>query len=253
MICRLICAGLAVFAGAASVGGQAPAPASPANPRGCLTEPGYEPEVLDNPGSRVTFQCAGTPLDLIEAAGRQTRIPIGVVLGRDAEALSGPVRSYNVVNARFRSALKAAIRGSGFKLKNDGGVFVIVARDLTPRQKKLLYHRYSQIKCAANSTLVGMGADLTMWMLAAEDKNRGSGWDILSSMNDERFTLPDMAGETTREIADRMVSLGSRGIWIFRAGPDHLSKESFGEVRMEPYRHYSNRPNVALMGESKRH
>jgi hypothetical protein len=42
----------------------------------------------------------------------------------------------------------------------------------------------------------------------------GFGFDILSNNAEKTFSF-DMKSATTREIADHIVSLGSKGVWVF--------------------------------------
>ena len=89
-----------------------------------------------------------------------------------------------------------------------------------------------------------MGVGLTMWMQAASHPDRGFGGSILGSLNDEKLTLKIPPSSSTEEIANAIVSLGSKGIWILRATPDDSDDGANDKVEIEPYQHYSNRPNI---------
>lgn len=41
-----------------------------------------------------------------------------------------------------------------------------------------------------------------------------------------------------------IVSQGSKGMWILRVSPDTPKDASSDRVDIEPYQHYSNKPNV---------
>jgi hypothetical protein len=207
----------------------------------CMSPAEYAPLLVINAGSTVTFKCdRATPMDLIRATGRQTRIPMGIVLGKDADALSKPMRSYDLEGVDARVALLKAIEGTGYSLKDEEHVTVLIAGDVTSRQEELLMHRYSNFE-SSNQTMVEMGANLTGWMLVEVDRAEGYGGSIPGSTNDERFTLDVASPASTEEIANRIVSLGSKGMWIFRADPFPVSGEAKDEVVVEPYQHYSNR------------
>jgi hypothetical protein len=204
----------------------------------------FAPTLVLNPDSKVTFKCdAAAPLDLIRAVGQQTRIPIGVVLGEDPDALSRLVRSYELEGVNARGALLKAIEGTGYSLEEKDHVMVLKAGDVTQRQDELLTHGFSNFG-SSNATMVEMGADLTGWVWTGVDGAKGFGGSILGSTNDERFTLKPMPEATTEEIADRIVSLGSKGMWIFRAAASEGSDPSVDGVEIEPYQHYSNRPYI---------
>ena len=105
-----------------------PPPASP-----CLPAMEFEPVLAEQPQTRVTFQCKeATSLELIRAIGFQTRIPIGLVLGEDPEALSRAKRAYNLEKVTASIALAEAIRGTGYSIVHETGVTILLAPDLTP-------------------------------------------------------------------------------------------------------------------------
>jgi hypothetical protein len=211
------------------------------NTPGCAVKQEFSPIVVSNPLHRVTFQCdLATPLDLIRAVGRQTRIPIGIVLGQDLTALSRTSRSYDLENVNARFALLEAIAGTGYSLREENHVMVLTASDVTIRQERLLMHEYSGFAAGTSSTMVELGASLTMWMRAAIDPGIGFGSSILSSTNDERFTVDTVPSATTEELANRIVSLGSKGMWIFRVDPVSPEGPLEDEVQIEAYQHYTN-------------
>ncbi len=213
--------------------------------RGCLAREEYAPVLVSNPGSKVTFRCdRASPLDLIRSVGRQSRRPIGVVLGRDPSRLSRPSHSYDVENVDARVALRKAIEGTGYTLKEENHVLVLTAGDLSPRQKDLLFHRYADFVPGKNQTMFELGFFLSISMRQAVDPKPGYAANILSSLNDERFTLEATFPATTEGIANRIVSLGSKGMWIFRVDPTAPPANWTDEVSVEPYQHYSNRPIV---------
>jgi hypothetical protein len=176
---------------------------------GCRTSEEFSPVIVPNPSAKVTFKCTrATPLDLIRATGRQTRIPIGLVLGLDSSKIEKPQRSYDLEGVTAQEALIEVIQDTGYVLrKNEEGVFVLIAGDMTPRQKSLLYLQYASFQ--ASGTLAQMAAQLNGWMRVAAHPGFGYGGSILGSTNDERFTLEEMRSATTEEIANKIVSQGS--------------------------------------------
>ena len=212
----------------------------------CSTEQEFAPALVDNPDLNVTFKCGqATPFDLIQAIGRQTRIPIGVVLGRDTDALLRERRPYDLENAPAESALREAVRNTGYTLNQEGPVWVLTADDLTYRQNLLLTQRYPEFKQDSSSTMVRWGISLTMLMLVtANPEIQGFGGSIFHATNEERFTVQVPPSASTEEIANMIVSQGSKGMWILRVSPDLSADVSSDRVDIEPYQHYSNSPNV---------
>jgi hypothetical protein len=212
----------------------------------CAPPGALAPVLVANPDLKVTFHCEpGAPLDLIRAVGRQTRTPIGIALGRDSTILSKANRSFDLDRVDAKSALLLAIQDTGYSLKEDNHVLVLTAGDLTPRQSGLLTHFFPGIKpMGPNPTMIDLSFDLTMWIRAAVDPHRGWGASISTSSNEERFTSIGTLAGTTEQIADRIVSLGSKGLWIFKADsiapvPGAMADD---QLFVEPYQHHSNRP-----------
>jgi hypothetical protein len=92
--------------------------------------------------------------------------------------------------------------------------------------------------------MIALGFDLTMWMRYSIDPTRGFGAGISTSANEERFAFEPPPAATTEEIADRIVSQGSKGMWIFRAEASPESGPLTDQVVIEPYQHYSNMANA---------
>lgn len=156
--------------------------------------------------------------------------------------LEKPPRSYNLEGVTAQNALAEAIRDTGYSLTEVDGVLVLIAGDLTPSQKKLLYLQYANFQ--SSGTMAVMAANLTGWMWTATHPASGYGGSILGSTNGEHFTLKEMQSATTEEIANKIVSQGSKGMWILRTAPNDTHNPSDYQVEVEPYQHYSNQPNV---------
>lgn len=216
-----------------------------AKARGCSVQSEFAPALADQATSEVTFVCDhATPHELIEAIGHQTRNPLGLVLGKDPNLLSKTRKAYALEKVDIRSALQEAIAGTGYSLKKSNQVFVLIAGDLTSRQRQVLDHEYPDFKSGSDQTMVELGVQLTMWMRTEIDHEAGFGGSILSATNDERFTFAAMPPSTTEEIANRIVSLGSKGLWTLRTDAFQRTSGATDAVEIEPYQHYSNLPNA---------
>jgi hypothetical protein len=211
----------------------------------CLPHTRYEPTLIDNPSRKVTFQCEkATALEAIRAVGFQARIPIGVVLGRDLDALSKASHRFDFVDLDARSALLIAIEGTGYSIKEEGDVMVIVAGDLAPRQRELLVHSFSHFRRGqASGKMICLGMDLTGWLrVAANPGLRGYGISCSTSTNEEEITLNIPPAATTEKIANQLVSQGSKGMWVFKVPASVPAGDPTEEISFLPYQHYSDKP-----------
>jgi hypothetical protein len=184
-----------------------------------------------------------TAFELIQAVAHQTRVPIGVIVGQDQKGLFETTRSYEVTAETPRAALLDAIAGTGYSLRQAGMVFEVYAGDLTDRQHKLLTHTYENFGCNSPETTAMLGADLDMWMKVSVDEELGHevgyAGSIGGSLDDEKFILKAGPLATTEEIANRIASLGSKGMWILRTNPTTPADSSTDEITFYPYQHYT--------------
>lgn len=178
--------------------------------------PYQETKPSSNTG-RVTFERAeASPLNAIAAVGLQTHTPIGIVFGQHKETLCDKKHSFSFKDQTPRDALVRAVAGTGYSVRERSGVFVITAPGIPNRQRKLLKHRYRIFNAEEEMTMAELGAQLTGWMWVEVEGAKGYGGSIMSSPSAEQLKLGVMKFASTEEIANRIVSLGSKGIWLFR-------------------------------------
>jgi hypothetical protein len=212
----------------------------------CTTQAEFAPKLVDNPNRLVTFRCSqGTALGLIESAGRQARIPIGLVLDARQEIGFHTKRQFDLIEEDAASALREAIRETDYELKQEGDVLLIVPVTLTNRQRNLLSLRLRNFKTLPGSTMLDLGLDLNMWLRDATNPTTGYNLSHMSSNNEEQFNFAEIPSATAQEIANRIVQLGSKGMWVLRLGAGEANGRPIDTLEIEPYQHYSNRPVVA--------
>ena len=220
-----------------------PVPAQPHLSETCTAAMEYDPILVLNDRQTVTLRCrAATAMEVIEAAGRQTRAAVGVVTGVDRDRLTRARRSYDLQDAPLRMALQEALRDTGYRMIEEEGVIVLKADDINARQMQLLHHVYPEFKTNRREQMAFLGQHLTMWMRSLVTPACGFAGGGLSSTNELAFVLPTQEGKSTEQIANAIVELGPKGMWVFEADPgppDGCSKDS---IRIESYQHYSNRP-----------
>lgn len=217
--------------------------ARPSATYSCEAQTEFEPKLIENPNRLVTFECnACSATELVESTGRQTRLPIGLVLRSRQKSAFDAKRSFHLVGVEAKSALLTATQGIGYGLIQNGNVLLIVPDDLDREEQKLLEVPLVNFKTAPNSTMLELGLALNMWMLDAIDPQPGYNLSHLGSMNDERFTVANVPSATTEEIANCIVQLGSGGIWILRMNAAKATGIPIVTLDVQPYQHYSNKP-----------
>ena len=219
--------------------------AESARSQGCSMGPRFEPVLVSNPGEKVTFACRdATALELIESTGRQTRVPIGIVFGQDPTVLSKTKRSYRLFDVDVMSALLEAVAGTGYKVGRSERGFLLIAADLNARQRQILTHKFADFPGASNATMPELANSLTMWIEGEFDHPTVFMSSILGSTNDEQLTLRALPPSTAQQIADKIVSLGSRGMWILTMDAVQRTSGWTDGIKIEPYQHYSNLPTT---------
>jgi hypothetical protein len=222
-----------------------PARAQSPESQRCAANAEFSPVLVSNPKAEVTFACRdATSLELIQSTGRQTRIAIGIVLGADDTVLSRTKRRYRLFNTDAESALNVAVAGTGYTVAKSDYEFLLTAGDLTSRQMQVLTRKFAGFQGGSNMTMVALGSELTMMVQSDLHHLTGFVGSIAGSTNDEEFSLGALGPSNIQGIADRIVSLGSKGIWTLRIDAFQRTNGWNDWVRTEPYQHFSNLPSA---------
>jgi hypothetical protein len=211
----------------------------------CVASALFKPVLVNNPDALVTFACRGaSPLHAIESIGRQSRKPIGVLLGEDPTVLTKVKRSFSLTQVDAKSALMAAVEGTGYTVSETEAGFLLTAGDLTPRQRDVVARNLPGLFPVVDATMVDLGVQLSMLLETDLDHPTGFLASILSSTDDEKFSLDAIPPSTVVEIANRIVALGTGGIWILTTDAVQRTDAWTDRLTIEPYQHYSNLPVI---------
>jgi hypothetical protein len=142
----------------------------------------------------VSFiQRQASSLDAIKAIAAQSHVPIGIIVGRHQRLLCSNKSDYNIQSAPAVQALSNVAKEAGYSVEQAGEVTVIIAQDLTRRQRELLDHRFDPFSADDKSTMAGLGGLLTGALWMGEGLERGFALSTLHSTTAEMFDL----GRTT--------------------------------------------------------
>jgi len=156
-----------------------------------------------------------TPLQGILRIAAENRIPVGIVLGTHP-LLCGSRKDFNIREAGAWDAFEEVVAGTGYEVTFEDGVFVIRAPDTTAHELELLDHQFGRFR-TTKDTISGAGGLLAGYILTVEGAS-GFGGDNLFSPDEPTFTI-DMQGATAEQIANRIVTSGGKGVWVFRPTP----------------------------------
>ncbi|MFP5235375.1 MAG: hypothetical protein ACLGSD_05700 [Acidobacteriota bacterium] len=191
-----------LLAGAASLGAQA-------------TPGGKARTYRDLP---VTLSASKlTPLQAILRIAAENRIPLGIVVGT-RPSLCGSHNDFNIHEAGAWDAFEEVVAGTGYEVTFEDNVFVIRAPDTTEHEVDLLHHRFERFGTSGKDTISGAGEWLSGYILTVEGAS-GIGGEHMFDPDEPTVTIK-MEEATTEQIANRIVSSGDKGVWVFRPTPE---------------------------------
>jgi hypothetical protein len=156
-----------------------------------------------------------TPLDAIKQVALQTQVPVGLIFGLDQRILCSNNRAFSIQAKPPLDALTESTQGTGYTVRNEGSVLVVSAPDVSPAQQSLLDHHFESFSPEATWTMAGLGAQLTGWLWLQTGIANGFSSSTLYSITAKRMHF-SMSSATTMEIANHIVSLDGKGMWVFK-------------------------------------
>ncbi len=147
------------------------------------------------------------------ALARRDRIPAGVIVGRESYCALVPNLAQSFATGTVKEAFAEIAKATGGSVTTDGKVLVLRVGTPPKRLSKALSFKFPRFP-KVDGTLPDLGALLDGWMLSTLPENNGFGSSIGISPGEETLHLPESTNVSVQEVADKMVSLGSKGIWI---------------------------------------
>lgn len=184
---------------------------------------------------KLTFSQT-TPLKAILRIAMERKVSLGIVFG--ARPFLCMDKSDLQIDARdARGALDQILVGSGYEVSVENGVYVLRAADITPHESSLLNYRFDRFS-STNSTMADAGALLDGYILSVAEGGGGFAIHSSSSPSAKTFSIK-MQNATTTEIANRIVSLDRKGVWVFYPTPSRIS-ESEGDTPIQVFAYNDN-------------
>lgn len=173
------------------------------------TSAGSDPQ----PG-QVTFRAEARALDAIIAIGLATHAPIGLLPGQDTTALCKTRYRFNLTDMDATTALLTVAQQMQYSWYEEDGVMILRAPDLTPRQTELIERRIPEFPAQERQVTALLSANLGIALWVIDHPNQGYGGSIGHGTNDVRLSLPQLKDVTALQVANRVVTMGSGGIWM---------------------------------------
>ena len=196
----------------------------------------------------VNLSVRATPLETLAEIGLQTRVPIGVIPGRDAGALCRTKTTFVFLGEDARSALDAIAQTLHYTLNQEDGVFVLAAPDVTPHQRDVLDHRFRVYRTGRKSIvqMISLQLSTALWLALGKPapvSYGGSGYHSVDahpvnahSVDAPKISLPRVLHDVTaQEIAGLVVKTPPYGIYLSRIHPSRVASPDDLTIQISSY------------------
>lgn len=154
-------------------------------------------------------------LKQIFAVRKYAKYPIGIVIGKQSQALC-KTNNINIENMSEHEALEKIANDSGFLFSEDGGTYVLKDKSIAPWMQDILDYRIKSFPAVHHVTMDYIGLGLTTWIGAIVADGHGSGWSITGSQNLQFYDLDQSENMTVQEIANKIAALNQNVVWVMR-------------------------------------
>jgi hypothetical protein len=178
---------------------------------------------------RATAETPSAAVAMMQAA-RKSGVPVGIVLREGNDLCREPGIAVETRSQEPLQRMRLLAESFGYRVDASGPVVLVTPNGGAPvLLEETLHHLWTRVP-AQDSVLHTMGMVLDGWMKTAAG---AQGWAMSSgsSPDDPVLHLPAGENETSQQIANRSVSLGSKGVWVAWQMP-RSPNGTPGEVRM---------------------
>lgn len=170
--------------------------------------------------------------------GLQTRVPIGIIPGKDAGALCRTKTTFVFLGEDPRTALDAMAQQLHYTLNQEDGVFLLTAPDVTPHQRDVLEHRFRIYRSGRKSMvqLISVQLSEALWSAFGTPSHSGYGGSIYHSVDAPKISLPPvLRNVTAQDIATLVVKSSPGGIYLSRVNPSRVDTPGDLKIQLESY------------------
>jgi hypothetical protein len=209
-----------------------------------ISYPGITQENGGRRGSAVglvTYSATDeTPMKAIAALALQSGVPVGIAVGQDQQLLCRSRRSFDIRDRTPGDALTEVSASAGYRVKEEQHVLVLTAPDLASWQRAVLDHRYSSFPSYSRVAMVVLGSRLTGAIRMTLGNVTTFAASTLYSPTDHMLNFSGMDNASTEDIANNIVNLDGKGIWILRSTVNPPTSAADVEAVIYSYRDDAN-------------
>ncbi len=195
--------------------------------------------------SSISLELQKSPtLTAILRLASEQKAPLGIIYGASPALCSAPKR-ISIRASNLEEAFSQVLTGTGYKVSVENGVYIISAPDVTDKERNVLNFRFDRFS-ATDSTMSESGKLLKGYIATVVGGSGGFVLNTLSNDSSERIDV-HLRNSSTKEIADHIVSLKGKGLWIF--GPPSFPETATGsETPLQIYSYTEDSKAIDHLG-----
>jgi hypothetical protein len=151
------------------------------------------------------------------------RIPLGVIFG-SGQSMCEKEIEYDFTKMTRLDALRMVVKDTGYTIVLRDNVYNLVAPDITERERKAMTFRFKWFR-APSTTMADLGMRLNGYISTSIEGAKGFATSSLGSTDDEIISFNELQNVTSLQVANRIVTSGSRGVWLMHTTPSSGSTE----------------------------
>jgi hypothetical protein len=154
--------------------------------------------------------------------GTENHVPVGIILNSQV-SLCNSSRKVSLKSASIGSVMDTLLVASEYVWSIDDGVLMVRPRNLPESSSYVLnlkFERFTGMK----STIQGLGIILNGYIYGKLRPTEGYAGDILQSPDSEQVGPLDLSNATVTQIANHIVSLDGKGVWVLYPIPENTSQ-----------------------------
>jgi hypothetical protein len=186
----------------------------------------------------VNLSVRATALETLGEIGLQTRVPIGIIPGKDPGALCRTKTTFVFLGEDPLNALDAIAQQLHYTLNQEDGVFLLAAPDVTPHQRDVLEHRFRVYRTGRKSIvqMISMHLSQALWSAFTKPVPVSYGGSTYHSVDAPKISLPPLLHNVTaQEIAGLVVKAGPQGIYLSRIQPSRVASPNDLMIQISSY------------------
>lgn len=188
-----------------------------------------------------------TSLQALMDFSAQNHVPLGIVLA-DHPSLCIPQTKLVLKNVTLEKILDTLLLHSGYTWSSRHGVYLIKPDLAAEQAGGILQLKYSRFE-SMETTMQGLGVVLSGYIQSRLEPDKGFAGNILSSTQSTTVKPFRLENVTVEQIANYIVSLDEKGVWILRTAPEGQSPAE--KVALKIYGYKDDAAILAHMGCAK--